>query len=149
MTRTRAIALGGLTVGVLDGLDALVFFGARGVPPIRIFQAIASGLLGRDAYQGGIATLLLGVALHFLIATTVVAVYVTASRQIALLNTRPLFFGPLYGIAVYLVMNLVVIPLSAIGGGPPRARPVILNGVLRLPSGLFDHKVWLRISRMP
>ena len=146
MTPTRAIALGGLTVGVLDGLDALIFFGVRGVPPIRVFQAIASGLLGREAFQGGGATLLLGVALHFLIATTVVAVYVIVSR-ITSLNSRPLVFGPLYGVAVDPVMNLVVIPLSAIGGGPPRAWPVILNGILinmigvGLPSALFARTV--------
>jgi hypothetical protein len=52
VTLARGIALGGLTVGVLDGLDAVVFFGLRGVTATRIFQAIASGLLGRIAFQG-------------------------------------------------------------------------------------------------
>lgn len=45
LSPARAIAYGGLTVGVLDGLDAVVFFGLRGVPPLRIFQAIAAGLI--------------------------------------------------------------------------------------------------------
>jgi len=52
MTRTRAILSGGLVVGILDGLDAVIFFGLRGVRPIRIFQAIASGLLGMNLFDG-------------------------------------------------------------------------------------------------
>jgi hypothetical protein len=52
----RAIAYGALAVGVLDILDALVFFGLRGVAPIVILQSIASGVLGRTAYEGGLAT---------------------------------------------------------------------------------------------
>ena len=47
----RAILWGTLAVGTLDALDAIVFFGLRGVTPLRIFQSIASGLLGRAAYQ--------------------------------------------------------------------------------------------------
>ena len=50
---TRRIVLctlaGGLTVGTLDGLDAIVFFGSRGAIPHRIFQRIASGLIGPRA----------------------------------------------------------------------------------------------------
>lgn len=130
LSRTaRAIALGGLTVGLLDGLDAVLFFGARGVPPDRIFQAIAGGLLGKAAFSRGALTTALGVALHFLIATTIVAVCVAASRRLPALVRRPFLYGPLYGLAVYLVMNLVVIPLSAAGGGN-RTLPVVLNGVL-------------------
>lgn len=47
------ILLGGLTVGLLDLIDAIVFFGMRGVAAIRIPQSIAAGLLGRAAFQGG------------------------------------------------------------------------------------------------
>jgi len=146
MSHGRTNALGGLTVGVLDGLDAVLFFGLRnGAAPARIFQGIAAGLLGRPtALQGGLGTAALGVLLHFTIATTVVSVYYLASRRLAFLNRRPLLWGPVYGVAAYLVMNLVVIPLSAIHGpGLPSALPVLVNGVLihivgvGLPSALF------------
>jgi len=136
------VAYGGLTVGALDGLDAVVFFGLRGVPAPRIFQAIASGLLGRAAFQGGLATVALGVALHFFIAFTVVVTFYAASRRLPALTRRPLVWGPLYGIAVYLVMNLIVLPLSAAAHGMP-SPPVLVNGVLihmfgvGLPSALF------------
>jgi hypothetical protein len=138
----RALVYGTLAVGILDGLDAVVFFGLRGVPPTRIFQAIASGLLGRSAFSGGLGTALLGVALHFLIAFLIVATFFVASRHIPILRRAPAWSGLLYGVAAYLVMNFVVLPLSAAGGGAS-AWPIVLNGVLihmfgvGLPSSLF------------
>jgi uncharacterized membrane protein len=133
-------------VGVLDLLDALVFFGLRGVPPIRIPQSIASGLLGAAAYRGGAATAALGTLLHFLIAFAIVAVYHLASRRWPSLARRPWLWGPLYGLAVYLVMNLAVVPLSAAVVGP-KTLPVVVNGVLihlfgvGLPSALSARAV--------
>lgn len=128
-TPARALLLGGLTVGVLDGLDALVFFGLRGVSPARLFQGIASGLLGRSAFEGGMATALLGVLLHFFIAFAVVTTYHVAARRIPGLTRRPWIYGPLYGLAVYAVMTFIVIPLSAIGARSP-STSVLLNGLL-------------------
>ena len=145
MTPARAIAYGGLTVAVLDGLDAIVFFGLRnGVGPLQIFNGIAGGLLGREAAAAGDwPTALLGVALHFTIATTIVAVFYLASRHWPFLVRRPFVWGPIYGIAVYLQMNFVVLPLSALHAGLPHALPVLLNGILihiigvGTPSALF------------
>ena len=128
-TPGRALLLGGLTVGVLDGLDALVFFGLRGVSPARLFQGIASGLLGRSAFGGGMATALLGVLLHFFIAFAVVTTYHVAARRIPGLTRRPWIYGPLYGLLVYAVMTFIVIPLSAIGARSP-STSVLLNGLL-------------------
>jgi hypothetical protein len=129
LTPARALALGVVTVGVLDGLDAVIYFGLRGVSPVRIFQAIAAGLLGRAAFQGGAATALLGGALHFTIAFAIVSVYFIASRRIASLVRHPFVWGPVYGVAVYLTMNLVVIPLSA-AVRPTPALPTIVNGLM-------------------
>jgi hypothetical protein len=128
---SRALVAGTLAVGTLDILDAFIFFGLRGVKPIGILQSIASGVLGRPAYQGGMTTALLGLLLHFFIAFGVVATYLVATRLIPALNRRPWIYGLLYGLAVYAVMNLVVIPLShaALGSGPT---PVVVrvNGLL-------------------
>ena len=125
----RAVLVGGLIVGVLDGLDAVIFFGLRGVAPERIFQAIAAGLLGRSAYQGGLTTTALGVWLHFFNATCIVLVYVAASRKLRVLLERPVICGMLYGVLVYFVMNEVVIPLSALNRSP-YVLPVVVNGIL-------------------
>jgi hypothetical protein len=140
----RLLLLGALVVGVLDILDAFVFFGLRGVPLIAIPQSIASGLLGRAAYRGGLPTAALGMLLHFGISFAVVSVYYAASRWIPALARSPLVFGPLYGLAVYGVMNYLVLPLSAaVTGAGPKPLAVIVNGLLihligvGLPAALF------------
>ena len=142
MTPHKALVLGTAVVGTLDILDALVFFGLRGARPIRILQAIAAGLLGRKAFQGGIATAALGGILHFFIAFVIVAVYFVASRRTPLLTRYAVPFGLLYGVGVYFVMNYVVIPLSAAAPGA-FSMPVFINGILihalgvGLPAALF------------
>lgn len=104
-----------MAVSVLDILKPLLFTVARGGSATRVLQSIASGALGREAYQGGLATALLGLGLHFFIAFTVFAVYYFASRSLPILVSRALVLGSLYGVAVHCFMQFVVIPLSAIG----------------------------------
>jgi hypothetical protein len=145
LSPARAILYGTLVVGTLDILDALIFFGFLGAPPIRIFQSIAAGLLGREAARaGGLATALLGGFLHYFIAFGIVVTYYVASRKISFLTRRPWLSGAVYGVLVYLFMNLVVLPLSATaGGGFPPPFVILLNGVLihifgvGLPSAFF------------
>jgi hypothetical protein len=138
----NAIVYGGLTAGALDALDALTFFGLRGISPIRIFQHIASGLLGRASFSGGLKTVLLGLVLHFLIAFIIATVYYGASLVLPTLIRHPFVWGPIYGIVAYFVMNRVVIPLSAASHGPV-SLPVLINGLLihalgiGLPIALF------------
>jgi|CXWL01.1.fsa_nt_gi hypothetical protein len=141
----RAIALGGLTVGVLDGLDAIIFFGLRGVGPTRIFQAIAAGLLGPQSFQGGFPTAALGVLLHYTIATLIVAVAFEIARRIPALTTQPILVGACYGVGVWLVMNFVVVPLSAANQGP-RPAAVLINGILIHILGV-GIPAWLFASR--
>jgi len=129
LSRGRALLYGGLTVGILDITNAFVFFGLRGGRPTRILQGIASGLLGRASFDGGAATVALGAAIHFFIAFCVAGTYLALSRHVRVLAQRPLVCGPVYGLAVYAVMNLVVIPLSAIHRGP-MTLPVLANGLL-------------------
>ena len=126
--RTRQLALAALVVGTLDIAEVTLFYWLRDVAPIRVVQGVAVGLLGRASFQGGIRTALLGLALHFFIATVVVCVYHFASRRIAVLRRAPIVMGVLYGLAVWAVMNAVVVPLSA--AGPPKfLLPVVLNGL--------------------
>jgi len=116
MTKARAILWGGLFVGLFDILDAIIFFGIRrGLTPGQVFQSVARGVLGRDAFTGGAATVALGAALHFSIATCVAATCIFVSRRITILATQPFVFGPLYGVAVFAFMYLVVLPLSRVG----------------------------------
>jgi hypothetical protein len=127
----KAIVLGTLIVGTLDALDAIIVFWLRsGVTPPRIFRGIAAGVLGSAAGSGGTPAALLGVLLHYTVALGIVTTYVLVSRVMPALNRRPFLYGPLYGIAAYLVMNFVVIPLSAIGTFPRFNAFGTTNGLL-------------------
>jgi hypothetical protein len=55
----------------------------------------------------------LGLGLHFLIAFSAAVVYYAASRTLTFLTRRAVLWGFLYGIAVYMFMSWVVVPLSA------------------------------------
>ncbi|HET9708424.1 MAG TPA: hypothetical protein VFP39_08980 [Gemmatimonadales bacterium] len=110
----RAVATGALAVAVLDMLDCIVVYGLlRGVTVTQCFQGVASGVLGRDSFQGGWPTVLLGGVLHLFNASVIVTVYALASQRVALLTRRPVLSAILYGCLVFLVMNFVVVPLSA------------------------------------
>lgn len=109
----RAVLVGGSIAGALDILFAISFAYSNGVPPQRLLQTVASGVLGEASYSGGWAAAVLGLGLHFLIAYLLASVYVLASRHIALLTRNALVMGALFGFAVLLFMRLVVLPLSA------------------------------------
>lgn len=115
----QPIFWGGLIAGTLDICAAFLTAWLRsGVSPVRVLHFVASGLIGRAAFSGGAKTALLGLALHFLIATVATAVFYLASRKWLFLIERPVHFGLLYGVAVYLFMNFVVLPLSLVTRGP-------------------------------
>jgi hypothetical protein len=109
----RAIGWAGLLAGSLDITTALVEAGLKGKSPVYLFQAIAGGLLGMSSFRGGLATAALGAFFHFLIATTAAAVFYFASRRFKFLVQHAIASGLLYGIAVYIFMNYIVLPLSA------------------------------------
>ena len=113
----RAILAAGLLAGVLDICAAFVLSAQSGVGPVRVLKYIASGVRGTAAFQGGAGTAALGLALHFVIALGWAAVYWAVSRRFPWLARHPVPSGLAYGVVVYLLMNLVVVPLSAV---PPR-----------------------------
>jgi len=128
-TKVRAVCAAGIAVGLLDGLAAVINSTIRGVSPDRVFQYIASGLLGRTSYEMGIAAVILGVFLHFVVAFGAAAVFVIAASRIDWLALRPLIAGPIYGVLVYFFMAEVVRPLSA-AAALPRTLSGTITGIL-------------------
>ena len=118
------IVFGGLTAGVLDLADALVVAALNGGTPQRVLHAIASGLLGRAAYDGGVPAAALGLFLHFFIATSAATVYLLASRKLPLLLRQPLLWGPVFGLCVWAVMYQIVLPVTF---GRPFTMPPLPN----------------------
>jgi hypothetical protein len=117
-----AIGIGGLVAGTVDLLQACILFGWD------IPLAIAAGLLGKKAFAGGAGTYVLGVFLHYFIATSAAAVYYAASRRLIFLRQSWVVCGLFFGAAVEEVMNLIVLPLSALHArGPYDLKDLILG----------------------
>ena len=122
-----AIGVGGLIAGAVDLTQACILFGWD------IPLAIAAGLLGRQAFHGGAGTYVLGVLLHFFIAFSAEAVYYGVSISLGFLREHPLVCGLFFGGAVQEVMNLVVLPLSALHArGPYKLHDLILGLVVHM-----------------
>ena len=146
----QAIFWGGLVAGTLDITAACVYSWLRAnVRPVRVFQSVASGLLGPPAYTGGTKTAVLGLALHFLIATTATAVFYFASRRLRFMIERPVTWGLVYGVLVYLFMNFVVLPLSALQqrAAPPLSSRVINMLIIMFCVGLPISLIVRRFSK--
>ena len=127
-----AILIGGATAGACDITYAITFWAFRGVSATRVLQSVASGLLGAPAFNGGAATAALGLVLHFCIAFSAAAIFYLAARALPALTRRAFLYGVLYGLAIYAVMNLIVLPLSAF----PRK---VTFALLATTTGLFVH----------
>ena len=127
-----AVLSAGFACGVLDITAALVVYGYLGAKPMRLLQGIASGLLGPKAFDGGLATALLGLLCHFVIAFGAAAVYFAASRTIPFLIQNAIVSGALYGVAVYFFMNRIVLPLSAAAKRPFSMQMMIIGVVIHI-----------------
>ena len=112
---TQTILVGGAIAGLLDGLDAVIYYWlAFAVPPSVIFQGIASGLLGPRSFSAGSLTVVLGITLQFVIAIGGAAFYYGVALFVPALVRKPWVFGPAFGIGLFYFMQRVVIPLSAV-----------------------------------
>ena len=124
----RRILVAAAVVALLDITYAYVYFGLiLGLVdgPVRLFQSIAAGLLGRAAYQGGVPTALLGAVLHVVIACAWTCVFFvavrgwTALRRAMRTTTGAVVVGLVFGMLVWVVMDLVVLKLSRASSLPP------------------------------
>lgn len=112
----RAALLGGLVGGAIDiGYAMIASYFMSGMTPDVLLRVVAGGMFGRDVIANG--TLLhsaIGAALHFGICFVMALVFCTASVSLPALRRRWFVTGPLYGTALYVAMNYVVLPLSAL-----------------------------------
>lgn len=127
-----AILFGTLIAGAMDITAACLTWWFRGVPAVRVLQSVAGGLLGRATYQGGAPTAALGLLLHFLIMSVIVAIYVAASSRITALTNHAIACGVAYGIAVYIVMTFIVVPVSAAAGGTPAPYDMLVGVIVHI-----------------
>ena len=123
----RGLLYGGLTVGLLDGTEACIFYQAW---PSRVFRSVAGVLIGREvALAGGPEILTLGLAMHFTVAFSIVAVYFLLSRGLPALHKYAVPVGMVYGLCALYTMQWVIVPAMR---GKPNSQlwPEITNGIL-------------------
>jgi hypothetical protein len=110
----RSILIGGGITGVLDAIFAVIayVFVLHAFSILGVLQYIASGLLGHAAFEGGLATAALGVAIHFTLAFTFAALFGVLRQRVAVLRTRVVTSGIVYGAAVWVFMSFIVLPLT-------------------------------------
>ncbi len=97
----------------------------HGATPAGILTFIASGLVGPAAKAMGVWSVVLGALLHYSICVCAAFAYLLASTQFRSLTRRPLAYGAAFGVAMYVFMNFVVIPLSRIAFHVPPLRSVL------------------------
>ena len=126
----RFVLLAALVGGTFDIVYAILWYGSRGVPALKILQSIASGLLGKPAFHGGFPVAMSGLALHYAILVVAAAIFLEASRRLPWLRANAVVAGVLFGLAIYGVMNFVVLPLSAYPFPPRFPLLTTVTGVL-------------------
>ena len=124
-----AIVLGGLVAGTVDIGAAMLISGKS---MAFILQFIASGAVGKSAFNGGTGTVVLGALLQWAMSLIIAAIFVFASLRLPWMRRRWAAAGLAFGVATYFVMTYVVVPLSAVGGGWHRhpAGPASGGGLL-------------------
>src|SRR6185312_1590711 len=126
----KPILIAGLVAGILDISDALIFFYVRShVPPMRLFQGIAAGLIGKSSFSDGLGSAALGLLMHFCSATFSAGVFVIAARSLPALRRHAVASGMVYGLIVYAIMNYLVLPRTHAHPLPTEVSIAVINGV--------------------
>jgi hypothetical protein len=130
----RSSMIGGLIIGTLHLIiqDWLVFDLIYKSPFFSTLQFIASGAMGNAAFEGGLATALLGVVLEFLMTIIIAGVFILGADRIPLLRRHVIVGSLLYGFGVFIVMTFIVLPLSA---APPLPAPTMFQII----EGIIEH----------
>lgn len=134
----KAILTAGLLVGTLDLLGALAnYFAGGGKAPIRVFQFIASGVFGKAAFSGGELMAAWGFLFHYLLAFAFTAFFFLLYPRVTVLAQHRLATGVAYGLLVWTVMNLAVVPLSGTPKSPFNPTQAAIGaGILVVTLGL-------------
>lgn len=141
----RLSVTGGLIIGMLHLIiqSWFVYSLLEKNPFISVLQYVASGAMGNAAFAGGPATALLGLVFDFIMTTIMAGVFILSSGRIPLLRSDVIPGSLLYGFGVFIVMNFIVLPLSAAPALPAPSTPLFIEMILEhvvligLPLGIL------------
>ena len=128
----RSSVIAGLIIGFADAIVYHWFVQnvLGGVQLISLYQYIASGALGESAFAGGMAAALLGVLFHYILSILIAGVFILSANRIPVLQRYSIPGSLLYGFGVFIVMNMIVTPLSATPPLPTPTTPQLIVAIL-------------------
>ena len=116
---TKTILWSGLIAGILDAIaGVIVYYIFFKFNPFQVLQFISTGIHGPEAMNGGMPMILAGTIYHFIIAYACAIIYFFFYPRVIFLRKNIAVMGLLYGLVIWLVMNLLVLPLSNIPKSP-------------------------------
>ena len=131
-TPLKTILLAGFTAGTLDILAAFINYMVKfGKSPVIVLNFIASGVFGDAAFSGDAMMPVWGLIFHYIIAFIWTIFFYLVYQRVKFLGKNILLSGLLYGIVIWLIMNLILVPFSNTPKLPIRF-PQLLLGVLYL-----------------
>lgn len=133
-----------LIAGTLDAIGAIVVYRAD---PVKLFQFIASGAFGVEAFSGGTVMAFWGLLFHYIIASAWTVIFFFMYPAIRILRKNRYVTGLLYGIFVWIIMNQIIIPLSKIPQAPFNLKSAltgasILVVMIGLPISLLTYRYY-------
>jgi hypothetical protein len=155
VTALTRLLFAGLVTGVIDGLFSSVlaafFYGSTAT---RLWQGVASTLVGPAAFEGGTRTAAIGVLMHFGVAFGWSAVFLVLASSSAWLRDTiaspagAITVAAVYGPLIWIAMSMAIVPMLT-------HRPPAING--RWWIQFFGHiafvalpiVVTVRASRLP
>lgn len=147
----KTIGWVGLLAGTLDICSAfLQAYIMRGTKPVIILQFIASGAFGKAAFEGGWLMPLLGLLFHFIIAYSFTFLFFLLYPSVKAMSKNIVLTAIVYGIFIYVVMNMGVLPLTRIPPIPfhldkALMATAILIVAIGLPLSFFARKFYGRV----
>ena len=131
----KTILLAGFVAGSLDLLAAIVILAKMNAG--GVLKYIASAIYGKDAFAGGTSMMVTGLLIHFLIAFTFAVCYFLICPKITFCKNYPVASGLLFGIIVWVIMNLLAVPLTNVNLAPFKWDKALLNmAILMVMIGL-------------
>lgn len=109
-----AILILALVFGTLDILDGMLFWGfSMDVGPLDVLQGIASGVLGSEAFHGGTVAAVSGALLQYCGFFCLLGAGYLLTVRFTVFSESPVAFGLGYGLASFVVVHYLILPLTA------------------------------------
>ena len=147
MKLVKVIGAVSLLAGTLDILAAVIQTLVLGGSPVKMLQYIASGVFGAESFSGGSSFAAMGLAFHYVIALIWTSIFFLLYPKIKILAKTWVLSGLFWGLLIWGIMNLVVLPLSNVPQSPwntPRAiiALLILIVAMGLPISYLAHRFY-------